>query len=298
MKVEIFDVGHGHCSVVTAPNGRRVMLDCGFGADSRWYPSVEFAGQFIDLLAVLNLDEDHVDDLPYLMQSATIGAFFSNPTISAAALHRMKRETGGMRAGVAAASAILGQFGRGDVGTIPIDTGDVHICTYYNRFGLDFSDTNNLSLAVFVRYAGVTVLFAGDLEVAGWRRLLARPNFCADLSTVQVVVAAHHGRASGLCDEIFQYCRPEIVVISDKEKMHDTQETHRYFYSRTRGIPLFDSGSKRLTSQRRYVYTTRSDGKITIDVVPQGRYVVTPEYPTPIHFPTYAPAAHLMRSVR
>ena len=32
MRIEIFNVGHGQCAVLTAPNGRRMMLDCG----DRW----------------------------------------------------------------------------------------------------------------------------------------------------------------------------------------------------------------------------------------------------------------------
>ena len=37
MQIEIFDVGHGHCTVITAPNGRRMMLDCGQRWDDRTF---------------------------------------------------------------------------------------------------------------------------------------------------------------------------------------------------------------------------------------------------------------------
>lgn len=42
MRIEIFDVGHGHCMVLTAPNGRRMMLDCGQRWDERtfWTPGI------------------------------------------------------------------------------------------------------------------------------------------------------------------------------------------------------------------------------------------------------------------
>lgn len=78
MKVDIFDVGHGGCAVVTAPNGRRIMLDCGFHSERQWYPSVVLAGQQIDLLVAMNLDEDHLDDLPYLWKNVNIGGVFTN----------------------------------------------------------------------------------------------------------------------------------------------------------------------------------------------------------------------------
>ncbi len=29
MRIDIFNVGYGQCAAITAPNGRRMMLDCG-----------------------------------------------------------------------------------------------------------------------------------------------------------------------------------------------------------------------------------------------------------------------------
>jgi beta-lactamase superfamily II metal-dependent hydrolase len=74
MQIEIFDVGHGHCTVITAPNGRRMMLDCGQRWDDRtfWTPSLHYFNQTIDLLALLNLDEDHVRDFDSVMRNCTV----------------------------------------------------------------------------------------------------------------------------------------------------------------------------------------------------------------------------------
>ena len=66
MRIDIHDVGHGACAVVTCPGGARVMLDCGYGLDPGWFPSVTYGGGHVALLAFTNLDEDHVADLPYL----------------------------------------------------------------------------------------------------------------------------------------------------------------------------------------------------------------------------------------
>src|ERR1700674_4392007 len=83
MRIEIFDVGHGHCTVLTAPNGRRMMLDCGQRWDDRtfWTPSLRYFNQTIDLLALLNLDEDHVRDFDSVMRNCTVPWVLSNPTI-------------------------------------------------------------------------------------------------------------------------------------------------------------------------------------------------------------------------
>ncbi|MFJ2995484.1 hypothetical protein [Pandoraea sp. NPDC087047] len=129
-----------------------------------------------------------------------------------------------------------------------------------------FTDTNNLSLVVFIRYAGVTFLFPGDLEREGWLALLQRQDFRARLGDVGVLMASHHGRENGFCREVFDYCWPHAVVISDKPIIHDTQRTVPDYRAVVR-----DSGVMvRTTGKRRHVLTTRRDGWIQFEVDDNG----------------------------
>ena len=236
MFIDIFDVGHGSCTGITCPNGTRITIDCGCRLEPPWFPSVAFRGSPIDLLAIVNLDEDHVGDLAYLWRDVSIRSIFSNPTVNAGALAAMKR-VGGMGRGVQMMHGILEHFGPGLVGSMA-DGGSVRAWAYFNQYGVDFTDTNNLSLAVFIRYGSFTILFAGDLETAGWRALLRQPGFIADLSSTTVFVTSHHGRENGCCDEVFQFCRPEVFVISDAEHRYASQDTTDWYRWRARGIPV------------------------------------------------------------
>jgi beta-lactamase superfamily II metal-dependent hydrolase len=92
MRIEIHDVDHGGCTVITGPDGRRLMLDCGLCSDRRWYPSVAYAGERIDTLMLMNLDEDHCEDLPHLWRTCPIGGLVTNPTVDARALRSMNAE--------------------------------------------------------------------------------------------------------------------------------------------------------------------------------------------------------------
>lgn len=109
MRIEIFDVGHGHCTVITAPNGRRLMLDCGqrWGEQSFWTPSLHYFNQTIDLLALLNLDEDHVSDFEAVMWNCTVPSILSNPTIGPNEFAALKKD--GMGSGAKAVAAWLGR---------------------------------------------------------------------------------------------------------------------------------------------------------------------------------------------
>ena len=280
MLIEIHDVDHGACVVVTGPTGRRLMLDCGLNRKRTWSPSAAYRNQRIDTLMMTNLDEDHVEDLAQLWLEAPIGAVVSNPTISADVLRALKFE-GGMSRGVRTATAILDHFGSGFAGDWSHDLGGIAWQAFWNRYAWDFTDTNNLSLAVFVNFDGVTVLFGGDLECAGWRRLLQNPAFRARLPEVQIFVASHHGRENGQCSELFDHMRPEIVVVSDGPKQYQSQETQCWYAQRVTGIPDYTRPTGPRGQPRRRVMTTRRDGTLRIEVA-AGRYVVHSEPPASI----------------
>lgn len=280
MQIDIHDVDHGGCSVVTGPDNHRLMLDCGLSVGRSWFPSIAHYGERIHTLMLLNLDEDHCEDLSYLLKHCPVGAVVSNPTVTAPALQAMKAECG-MRDGVATANALLQSFGTGLIGDWSHHLGGVQWNAFWNHYGIDFTDTNNLSLAVFIRFGGFTILFGGDLERAGWRKLLQIPDFRALLPSTNIYVASHHGRENGCCDEVFELCQPELVIFSDGRKQYETQETHGWYANRARGIPDFSKPAGLLGQPLRRVMTTRRDGTIRINIGDDGRYLVTPSRQTP-----------------
>ena len=107
MRIDIFNVGHGQCAVITAPNGRRMMLDCGdrWGDDRFWTPSLHFFRETIDLLGLMNLDEDHLRDFKNMMQDCTVPWILSNPTVGPREYAVLKKD--GMGPGAEAVAACL-----------------------------------------------------------------------------------------------------------------------------------------------------------------------------------------------
>lgn len=275
MRVQIHDVDHGGCVVISGPEGHRLMLDCGLNLKRSWFPSVAYQGERIDTLMLMNLDEDHCEDLDSLWEHCPVGAIVSNPTVDAPALRAMKARHG-MRGGVRKAAEIFETHGPGFIGDWSHGLGGVHWQAFWNRYGSDFTDTNNLSLAVFVEFGGFTILFGGDLERPGWRRLLESSAFRAKLASINVYVASHHGRENGCCAELFEYARPDLVIFSDGVKLHGTQETRDWYAFRAGGIPDISRPRGAFGHPLRKVMTTRSDGTITIDVKVGGSYLVTP----------------------
>jgi beta-lactamase superfamily II metal-dependent hydrolase len=111
MKVDIFDVGHGACSVITSPDGKKLMIDCGSKTDAPyWWPSIQFFGQHFDALVVTNLDEDHLRDFASALKNISFDSICINNTIDAYRLKSMKKD--GMGQGVQSLHSYLQQNAR------------------------------------------------------------------------------------------------------------------------------------------------------------------------------------------
>ncbi len=275
LDIRIHDVGHGGCAVATAPNGKRLMVDCGHSSDlvRPWSPSVAYAGIPIECLVVSNYDEDHVSNLPELVANVPLGCISRNTSVSAVDLAYLKLENGAGR-GISTLSGWMGT--PASAPTFMPDLGGMVCTQFWCHYPSDFVDENNLSVVTFVEWGPFSIVFPGDLEASGWSKLLERPLFRTKLAGVNVFVASHHGRTSGCCDDVFAICGdgpcyPEIVVMSDRDKQFDSQETLGWYAYRCRGIPTQPSGIRK-------VYTTRNDGHLVITVGYDGRWVIAPEY--------------------
>ncbi|MFZ5538554.1 MAG: hypothetical protein ACOY5V_02290 [Pseudomonadota bacterium] len=59
--LQIFDVEHGGCALLTCRNGMRMMIDCGHNATLGWYPGNHLGRpgvQHLEMLVVTNYDQD------------------------------------------------------------------------------------------------------------------------------------------------------------------------------------------------------------------------------------------------
>lgn len=265
MIVNVYDVGHGFCAYVRdGITGANLLIDCGFNEETGFHPSDEaLSWGPIGGLVIQNCDEDHLDGLPHLLTTAgqaPVDVLFSNPSLNALALLSMKEAPYGK--GLLSLLRLKGTYTR-PVVSRSARPGELSISQYCNPYPM-FDDTNNLSLVTFVHGPDFSVIFPGDLERAGWKALLWNPGFRRELSRVGVFVASHHGRENGYCREVFDYCRPQVVIISDEPMQFDTQ-TNCYAQHVT-GISW--NGGQEI----RRVLTTRCDGDIRIG---PGPFVMT-----------------------
>ena len=223
------------------------------------------------MFVVTNYDEDHVADLPNLRREINgqplveLKSLLRNKSVSPQVLANMKKESG-MGNGIREIMAMINDY-KG--GPLQVDWGSLSYKVFYNSYSQDFTDTNNLSLVIFLHCHDLHIIFPGDLEKAGWEKLLANAKFVEELKTVNVFVASHHGRENGCCEAVFDIngVEPCIVIFSDAGIQYNTQQTVAWYRDRSSGIDY--------NGTRRHVFTTRNDGKITIDAYPNQTLINT-----------------------
>lgn len=273
MRITIFDVEHGACALIQSPqSGRIALIDCGTNTTTGWNPSDHIrrslGRDLIDYLLITNADQDHYANLAALKENVRIRTFIKNSSFSASAFEKVKRESGPLSRDALAYKALL------DSHTHPATTpfndgmGGITLKTFYNKYP-NFTDTNNLSLVAFVKYGSFQILFPGDLERDGWLALLKNESFRSYVDDTTILVASHHGRQNGYCEELFEGWGPHAVVVSDKPIVHQTQNVPQY-----QNCLCGDGINVIGEDRKRHVLTTRNDGAITFEVMGDGSYNV------------------------
>jgi beta-lactamase superfamily II metal-dependent hydrolase len=259
--LDIFDVEHGACALITTSGGKHIMVDCGDNTSTGWAPGSALLARGIfalERLIVTNYDEDHASGFANLYRNIAVFGLQRNGNVSAQLLHHLKSEHGIGR-GIAGLASTFSYF---NGPPLPTAVDDITIDAFCNQPGIPpfgFDDENNLSLCIFISCGVHRIIFPGDMEKSGWRALLANPWFVHLLKGVTLFLASHHGRENGYCEEVLNLC-PNIqaVIISDKKKGHQSQETVDRYRQYAHGFVY--------NGDDRHVLTTRRDSNMHFEI--------------------------------
>ena len=259
MRLEILNVEHGFCAYAVGSDGGVLLFDCGHGSANR--PSTCLPARGITSIRrflVTNYDEDHISDLVAVREKLDIRVLTRNSSMTSTQIRSLKRPP--LSPAMTELLDMIDSY-TGHVPAEELEPVGLRIRVFFNTYPT-FTDTNNLSLLTFIDVGDVSFVLGGDLEHDGWLTLLENPHVQRLLKRVHVFVASHHGRQSGYCPEVFTYCRPRLVVMSDGPIQHDTQLMASTYAHHASG-ELFSTPSGR---EARKVVTTRKDGNISWDL--------------------------------
>ncbi len=120
------------------------------------------------------------------------------------------------------------------------------------------SKVNNASIVTRLEYSGRSILLCGDVEEAAWEAVLPRQEWRSLVSSVDILVAPHHGHKSGLSRSLMELARPTLVLVS--VAAYDPNVDPGYSDQQIAG--LWDGS----TFRRRL--TTRDVGHILVQIEP------------------------------
>ena len=255
MRFEILNVEHGFCAYAIGEDGSVFLFDCGHSVWNRPSSLLPERGiKRIRRFFVTNYDEDHISDLLNVRETLEIEILSRNPSLTSSEIASLKTPP------ISPAMKELLNMVDSYTETVTLEQLEppgLNVEFFHNNYP-DFTDTNNLSLLTFLKVGNLSFVLGGDLERRGWLKLLENPQVRFLLQQADIFVASHHGRESGYCREVFDFCKPSLFVMSDGPIRYDTQELASRYAQHASGR-LFRT---RTGQQTRKVVTTRNDGNI------------------------------------
>jgi hypothetical protein len=214
-------------------------------------------------LIITNYDQDHFSGLPYLRSKVKIETSRLPDNISSEEIKTIKDK-------ITEPIKEIIELKNDHTRSITLDSPYLINTFYLNQsdFPNEEIDTNKLSQVVFVTYKGTCICIPGDLTSPAWEKHLRNTKVQDKLKETQIFVASQHGRDDGFNENVFIYCWPEVIILSDKDMTHKTREGQTQTYEgKVEGSGVVFSGD---ANNLRKTLGTRSDGHLWILIEEDG----------------------------
>ena len=305
MEIIVFDVGNASCNYICSPNKYAMMIDCGSSSEKQnpvdfiKYCNKSFGGLFnakpyvtsmgvsypLAMLHITHPDDDHVRNservhnelTPYLLRHTYTEQYDDAVSINQNYVKNLDKEYRDNNH-----ERVDWGFDENYTFSIPIDIVKSDP-TLRNKV------RNNSSIIRYVKYNGVKILFAGDLETAGWEWLAKNNVYFNTLMKggLDVLVAPHHGHDSGFPKALFDITGnvKTIILSKDSEATKEGTDVYTGYSNYADGVKYYNTNDKHTYFGK--VLTTRSNGNIYLLVDPEyGLYIAT-ETASPNHKRVY-----------
>ena len=301
MEIVVFDVGNASCNYICSPNKYAMMIDCGSSSEKqnpldfikncnnsrdslfKTKPFVTSGGKSypLALLHITHPDDDHVRNservykelTPYLLCHTYTEKYDDAASINKDYVKNLDKEYRGNNP-----EKIDWGFDEDYTFSIPIETVKADP-TLRNKV------RNNSSIIRYVKYNGIRILFAGDLETAGWEWLAKNNEFFKSLMKggLDVLVAPHHGHDSGFPKALLDLTGnvKAIVLSKDSEATKEGTDVYTGYSNYADGVRYYNTNDKIMYFGK--VLTTRSNGNVYLFVDPQYGFYVATETASPNH---------------
>lgn len=250
VEIVFLDVGQGDAALITAPDGRRVLVDGGpRGSGVASY--LRHRGiDTLDLVVASHNHADHIGGLEEVFATVGVRHYMENEVPSATRDYDRLVEAVA-RSGATVLKAEQRSIGLGDlrIHVLPSPPGAL--------------SHNDRSIGLVVQLGDFYAMFTGDAEeetLAWWVRE-------TPLARMAVVKVSHHGARNGTIPEFVRTTSPSVAVIS-------VGATNQYGHPSFIAVNMWRAAA-------RYVLRTDRDGTVTVIGAADGRMRLSTSRGTP-----------------
>lgn len=202
--VTAVDVGQGDCFLIHNEGKSVFMVDAGSSDVSQVYqyrilPFLKAKGiRKIDGLFLSHMDEDHINAAEELLEDGLVNTLYLPDLGEKDAIYK-KIEKCAARQNVPVVS--IGK-------NVVVKHGKCSLKCIYPEAGDTGTDKNGLSMVLSLSYGDFSMLFTGDLEEEGERKLTGENISC------DVLKAGHHGSKTSSSDRFLEQIQAKDTIVS------------------------------------------------------------------------------------
>ncbi len=270
IRIHFLDVGQGDCEIVEFSDGSALVIDAGDGSWEnnnhilQYLKSLRISTLF---LAITHADADHCGGASAILSDWRAETVYL-PVLPASM--GIYEDIGKNAAAQGAEVKTLTRYG------VIARGGAYAVCI--SPYSVDETDANDSSAVLFFSYAGVNVLFGGDISAEREKRLINEQklsgelgghlfdsgNYAVRLEETDILKVSHHGSDGSSSAAWLALLSPETAVIS-------CGQGNRY------GHPA-DGALTRLAEAGADVYRTDELGDVMVSVSKNGTYTTKYHY--------------------
>ncbi len=266
----VFNVQHGHATYIKFPNGNHWMIDVGKGklgeTNLDFSPLSHLRYRYgvsrLDRLIITHPHHDHIEDIGNLhLTPPLVVTAPRHLTAAEVRADNPKNQLSEVEEYLRLLNSASEPLQPAQDPELAQNAGNVWVRTFYPSEKAA-TNLNNHSIVTVLKYAKTKVLIPGDNEPPSWRELLEIPAFVSAIKDTDILLAPHHGRESGFCEDIFEHFTPRLTIISDARGV-ETSATDKY-RNKGDGVGMVVSHRSGEEDETRHTVSTKNDGGIAV----------------------------------
>lgn len=237
MKIKIFDVDFGFSALVIDDAQESVLVGCSWSYAKEFIPTYITKNTFfgIERLIVSTYKEQHLSELSNFLLHRLDSPFpfiVKNPTIDLNYAYEQQLRDASPDLNLKLLADKTDDY---LICNDYVTTSGVQFQFFWNAYP-EFLSMNSLSLVTFMSYRDIHIVFAGDLDRAGWLSLLKENKFQEQLRKINFFIASHSGQEQGYCSEVFDYCQPDLILISNNINRPVSEDIQNRYKNHAKGF--------------------------------------------------------------